>query len=135
MPWQAGVYWAREANGDLFAFTLDKPGVSSQLLRVTASYAISRDLMHWENRNATRADSETGRRYQRHEQMSASIMLFARFRAHDRAFWFSARQLCEARGSDADHLAAAVSTAGRLVRAVRRRGGVGSTSLASDVPD
>ena len=33
-------------------------------------YAISRDLIHWESQSATRADSETGRRYQNHERLA-----------------------------------------------------------------
>ena len=36
----------------------------------------------------TRADSETGRRYQHHEALGSAVMLFARLRADDRAFWF-----------------------------------------------
>ena len=51
-------------------------------------YAVSRDLIHWESQSATRADSDTGRRYQQHEALGSSIMLFARLRSDDRAFWF-----------------------------------------------
>lgn len=47
-----------------------------------------RDLIHWESQSATRADSETGRRYQTHRARGTSIMLFARLRTDDRAFWF-----------------------------------------------
>ena len=43
-------------------------------------YAISRDLIHWESQSVTRADSETGRRYQTHRDRGTSIMLFARLR-------------------------------------------------------
>ncbi|HJR58286.1 MAG TPA: DUF3427 domain-containing protein [Vicinamibacterales bacterium] len=88
MSWQAGVYWARDAKADLFAFTLDK--TSGQFSSTTRyrDYAISRELVHWESQNATMADSDTGQRYQHHERMGTSIMLFARLRADDRAFWF-----------------------------------------------
>ena len=87
-PWQTGVYWAREERADLFAFTLDKTtGQFSPTTRYR-DYAISRDLIHWESQSATRANSETGRRYQQHEALGASIMLFARLRSDDRAFWF-----------------------------------------------
>jgi hypothetical protein len=51
-------------------------------------YAISRDLIHWESQSATRADSETGPRYQTHRDRGTSIMLFARLRTKDRASWF-----------------------------------------------
>lgn len=87
-PWQTGVYWAREANADLLAFTLDK--TSGQFSPTTRyrDHAISRDLVHWESQSVTRADSETGRRYQEHAQRGSRIMLFARLRADDRAFHF-----------------------------------------------
>ena len=87
-PWQTGVYWARTAKTDLFAFTLDKTtGQFSPTTRYR-DYAISRDLIHWESQSSTRAASETGRRYQRHREMGTSVMLFARLRSDDRAFWF-----------------------------------------------
>jgi hypothetical protein len=87
-PWQTGVYWAKDAGADLLAFTLDK--TSGQFSPTTRyrDYAISRDLIHWESQSGTRADSEPGQRYQRHETLGASIMLFARLRSDDRAFWF-----------------------------------------------
>ena len=87
-PWQTGVYWAKDARADLLAFTLDK--TSGQFSPTTRyrDYAISRDLIHWESQSTTRADSETGRRYQRHAALGTSVMLFARLRTDDRAFWF-----------------------------------------------
>jgi hypothetical protein len=36
----------------------------------------------------TRADSETGLRYQRHAELGSAIMLFARLRSDERAFYF-----------------------------------------------
>jgi len=87
-PWQTGVYWAKDAAADLLAFTLDK--TSGQFSPTTRyrDYAVSRDLIHWESQSSTRADSDTGRRYQQHAAMGTSIMLFARLRSDDRAFWF-----------------------------------------------
>lgn len=87
-PWQTGVYWAKEAKADLLAFTLDK--TSGQFSPTTRyrDYAISRDLIHWESQSVTRADSDTGQRYQRHAESGSSIMLFARLRSDDRAFYF-----------------------------------------------
>jgi hypothetical protein len=87
-PWQTGVYWAKDTKTDLFAFTLDKTtGQFSPTTRYR-DYAISRDLIHWESQSSTRAASETGRRYQRHRELGTSVMLFARLRSDDRAFWF-----------------------------------------------
>ena len=87
-PWQTGVYWAKDARADLFTFTLDKTtGQFSPTTRYR-DYAISRDLIHWESQPATRADSETGRRYQHHEALGSSVMPFARLRSDDRALWF-----------------------------------------------
>jgi hypothetical protein len=87
-PWQTGVYWAQETGADLLAFTLDK--TSGQFSPTTRyrDYAISRELIHWESQSTTRADGETGRRYQDHVALGTSVMLFARLRATDQAFWF-----------------------------------------------
>jgi hypothetical protein len=87
-PWQTGVYWAADAGADLLAFTLDK--TSGQFSPTTRyrDYAISRELIHWESQSGTHGDTEAGRRYQHHVEGGTSIMLFARLRADDRAFWF-----------------------------------------------
>ena len=87
-PWQTGVYWAANAQADLFAFTLDK--TSGQFSPTTRyrDYAISPDLIHWESQSVTRADSQTGLRYQQHAAMGSSVMLFARRRSDERAFYF-----------------------------------------------
>lgn len=87
-PWQTGVYWAREAGADLLAFTLDKTSGGFSPTTRYRDYAISRELIHWESQSVTRADSETGRRYQRHAAQGSSVMLFARLRSDERAFWF-----------------------------------------------
>lgn len=86
--WQTGVHWAGEARADLCAFTLDK--TSGQFSPTTRyrDYAVSPTLIHWESQSVTRADSDTGLRYQRHEAEGSSIMLFARERQDERAFWF-----------------------------------------------
>jgi len=88
MPWQSGVFWARDERADLLVFTLDK--TSGQFSPTTRyrDYAISRDLIHWESQSGTRADSETGLRYQQHVHEGSSVMLFARLRTDDRAFYF-----------------------------------------------
>jgi hypothetical protein len=87
-PWQTGVYWAKEVGADLLAFTLDK--TSGQFSPTTRyrDYAVSRDLIHWESQSTTRADSETGLRYQQHLERGTSVMLFARLRSDERAFSF-----------------------------------------------
>jgi superfamily II DNA or RNA helicase/HKD family nuclease len=87
-PWQTGCYWANNARADLFAFTLDK--TSGQFSPTTRyrDYAISPDLIHWESQSVTRADSATGRRYQRHAADGSSVMLFTRRRSDERAFYF-----------------------------------------------
>jgi hypothetical protein len=87
-PWQTGVYWAAESRADLFAFTLDKTtGQFSPTTRYR-DYAISPELIHWESQSVTRAESETGRRYQQHAADGSSVMLFARRRSDERAFYF-----------------------------------------------
>jgi len=86
--WQTGVRWLPDAGADLFAFTLDK--TSGQFSPTTRyrDYAISSRLIHWESQSVTRAESETGRRYREHARRGTSVMLFARERADERAFWF-----------------------------------------------
>lgn len=88
MPWQTGVYWAKEAKADLFAITLDKTSGGFSPTTRYRDYALSRDLFHWESQGATREKSPTGQRYQRHEAQGSSVMLFARPKEGDRAFFF-----------------------------------------------
>lgn len=87
-PWQTGVRWVEEAQADLLAFTLDKTDGQFSPTTRYRDYAISRELIHWESQSVTRADSETGRRYQRHASTGSTVLLFARLRTDDRAFWF-----------------------------------------------
>jgi superfamily II DNA or RNA helicase/HKD family nuclease len=87
-PWQTGVYEAKGANAELLAFTLDKSSGGFSPTTRYRDYAISRSLIHWESQSVTRADSPTGLRYRRHEAEGRAILLFARLRADDRAFWF-----------------------------------------------
>jgi hypothetical protein len=87
-PWQTGVYWAPEARADLCAFTLDKTNGGFSPTTRYRDYAISHDLIHWESQSVVRAESETGQRYQNHVPRGSAIMLFARLRNDDRAFWF-----------------------------------------------
>ncbi len=86
--WQSGVYEAKSANAELFAFTLDKSSGSFSPTTRYRDYAISPRLVHWESQAITRADSPTGLRYRNHERDGRSILLFTRLRADDRAFWF-----------------------------------------------
>ena len=87
-PWQTGVRWLPEAQADLLAFTLDKSDGGFSPTTRYRDYAISRELIHWESQSVTRADSATGKRYQRHVADGSEVMLFARLRKGDRAFWF-----------------------------------------------
>jgi superfamily II DNA or RNA helicase/HKD family nuclease len=85
--WQTGVWWEPRSRTDLFAFTLDKSvGGFSPTTRYR-DYAISPELIHWESQSATAADSPTGQRYIRHREEGTNVLLFARLRTTDRAFW------------------------------------------------
>ena len=86
--WQSGVYEAKAANAELFAFTLDKSSGSFSPTTRYRDYAISRSLIHWETQSITRAESATGLRYRNHEREGRGILLFTRLRADDRSFWF-----------------------------------------------
>ncbi|MEJ7844462.1 MAG: DUF3427 domain-containing protein [Acidimicrobiales bacterium] len=86
--WQSGVYEAKPANAELFAFTLDKSSGAFSPTTRYRDYAISRSLIHWESQSITRAESPTGLRYRNHEREGRAILLFTRVRADDRSFWF-----------------------------------------------
>lgn len=86
--WQTGVRWLPESKADLFAFTLDKSDGHFSPTTRYRDYAITRELIHWESQSITREDHETGRRYQNHAREGSDVMLFARLRQSERAFWF-----------------------------------------------
>jgi superfamily II DNA or RNA helicase/HKD family nuclease len=86
--WREGVRFVRDASADLFVFTLDKTAGQFSPTTRYKDYAISRDLIHWESQSTVREASETGQRYQKHVAMGTSVMLFARLRSDERAFWF-----------------------------------------------
>ena len=86
--WREGVRHVPDAQCDLLAFTLDKTNGNFSPTTRYRDYAISPTLIHWESQSGTREDSPTGRRYRSHESLNHSILLFARLRQDDRAFWF-----------------------------------------------
>jgi hypothetical protein len=86
--WREGVYYAKELPADLCAFTLDKTSGGFSPTTRYRDYAISRKLIHWESQSGIRAASPTGRRYQEHEARGSHILLFARNRSDERAFYF-----------------------------------------------
>lgn len=88
MSWQTGVLYLEDLPADLFAFTLDKTGGAFSPTTRYRDYAISRDLIHWESQSVTRADSETGRRYQEHAERGSHVLLFGRLNTAERAFHF-----------------------------------------------
>src|SRR5690625_1887323 len=61
------------------------PGRASAL---SVGSHVRASLIHWESQSVTRADSETGLRYQEHESRGSYILLFARLNAGERAFHF-----------------------------------------------
>ena len=85
--WQTGVHWDVASQSDLFAFTLDKSvGGFSPTTRYR-DYAISPTLIHWESQSATSVESSAGQRYIRQREARTNVVLFARLRSDDRAFW------------------------------------------------
>lgn len=87
MSWQTGVMWLPRVRVDVAAFTLDKTSGSFSPTTRYRDYAISRELIHWESQSVVRQDSETGLRYRHHAQEGSTVLLFARLRQSDRAFW------------------------------------------------
>ena len=86
--WQAGVWNTKDEGSELLAFTLDKSSGSFSPTTRYRDYAITPRLIHWESQSAVQADSKTGNRYRNHAGLGRSVLLFARLRADDRAFWF-----------------------------------------------
>lgn len=87
-PWREGVRFIKDLGADLFVFTLDK--TSGQFSPTTRyrDYAISPELIHWESQSNTRAESNTGRRYQQHVAQGTHVLLFGRVSTDERAFHF-----------------------------------------------
>lgn len=85
--WREGVRWLPDEGADLLALTLDKSSGHFSPTTRYRDYAISEELLHWESQSTTRADSETGRRYQQHGSETTIALPFARLSTEDRAFW------------------------------------------------
>ena len=76
---QGGVYNAEAARADIFYVTLDKDPKHFTPTTLYNDYPISPTRFHWESQGVTRADSETGKRYQRAGQdPSWRTLLFVR---------------------------------------------------------
>lgn len=86
--WREGTLFDSTSDADLFAFTLDKTSGAFSPTTRYRDYAISRELIHWESQSGTSADSPTGRRYQNHASTGSHVLMSARVRADERAFWF-----------------------------------------------
>jgi superfamily II DNA or RNA helicase/HKD family nuclease len=87
VTWQSGVWWDKASRSDLFTFTLDKSAGSFSPTTRYEDYAISPELIHWESQSATSLDSPTGRRYITQAENQTNVVLFARLKTEDRAFW------------------------------------------------
>ena len=85
--WDSGVKWLPDQQVDVFAFTLDKSSGDFSPTTRYRDYAISRDLIHWESQSTTSLASPTGQRYLNHQALGSKVLLFARLRSDDRAFW------------------------------------------------
>jgi len=85
--WQTGVWWDKQSQTDVFAFTLDKSSGAFSPTTRYRDYALSPELVHWESQSATAADGAVGQRYIHHLERGTNVLLFARLRTDDRAFW------------------------------------------------
>ncbi|MGI9031942.1 MAG: DUF3427 domain-containing protein [Ilumatobacteraceae bacterium] len=85
--WDSGVKWLPREQTDVFAFTLDKTSGEFSPTTRYQDYAISPELIHWESQSTTSVASPTGQRYVHHAEQGSSVVLFARLRADERAFW------------------------------------------------
>ena len=85
--WREGVRWLSEEKTDIFVITLNKADGNFSPTTSYKDYAISPSIFHWESQAATRASSPAGKRYQEHAANGSSVVLFARMKQSDRAFW------------------------------------------------
>lgn len=86
--WREGVRYIKGESCDVFVFTRVKNEKTFSPTTQYKDYAINRELIHWESQSVTRADSETGLRYQNHARQHSEVMLFARHTDNERAFYF-----------------------------------------------
>ncbi len=79
MRTQGGVFEAKPASADVLFVTLDKDPKHFTPTTLYKDYPISPTRFHWESQGVTRADSATGRRYQKAGQdPSWRTLLFVR---------------------------------------------------------
>lgn len=98
--WREGVRWLPDAKVDLLAFTLDKTSGHFSPTTRYRDYAISETMLHWESQSNTRAESETGQRYQNHKAAGVTILPFARLSTDSRAFWLLGSATYEGHAGD-----------------------------------
>ncbi len=75
---QAGVFRHKPLRTDLFFVTLQKSEKDYSPTTMYNDFPISSTLFHWQSQSNTRADSDTGRRYQNHKAEGNHILLFVR---------------------------------------------------------
>ncbi|MEZ6188715.1 MAG: DUF3427 domain-containing protein [Planctomycetota bacterium] len=75
---QGGVYRDEASRADILYVTLQKSEKEFTPTTLYDDYPISTSLFHWESQAVTRADSETGRRYQEHLARGWRVLLFVR---------------------------------------------------------
>lgn len=99
--WREGVRWNAGAKADIFTVTIDKTSGRFSPSTRYRDYAISQELFHWESQSTTRAQSITGRRYQRHATEGSSVLIFVRKTDDDRAFYFIGEAVYQRHESEA----------------------------------
>ena len=125
--WREGVRWDEGSRSDVFAFTLDKSDGNFSPTTRYRDYAISPTLIHWESQSTTSLASAIGQRYINHVHDGTNVVLFARLRTSDRAFWcLGPASYCQPRRrtSDRVRVGAPSSTARGSLYVVRRSCGL-----------
>lgn len=80
---QSGVLCCEDARADVLYVELDKDPRHYTPTTLYDDRLLAPALFQWESQSRTRADSETGRRYQGHAAMDWRVLLFVRQRAED----------------------------------------------------
>jgi hypothetical protein len=71
---QAGVLFDEPTRCDLFFVTTQKSERDYSPTTMYRDFALSPELFHWESQSATSADSDVGRRYQRHREVGTHVL-------------------------------------------------------------
>ncbi len=132
--WQSGVYEAKSANAELFAFTLDKSSGSFSPTTRYRDYAISPTLIHWESQSITRAQPDRPSVQESRTRRTHDPAVHPPSRRRPRLLVPGTSHLPQPRRREAHghHVGARPSALRGPVLRIRRRRGVGTSERSAE---